>query len=308
MPENIMLLACGSFNPPTPMHFRMFEIAGNDYRGSREVNVIGGIVSPVHDSYKKPNVQLVSSEHRCKMIKMSLQSSDWIRLSSWECKRKQWSPTLEVLQYHQNYLNSILKDDNEYWMENVPNWMPSNIAEYKERQIKVKLLCGADLLESFANRNLWNDTELETILREHGVVVIARNGSNPQKFVFNSDLMYEYKNNITIIENWVPNEISSTLARLHLRRGLSVKYLLNDEVIEYIHDKKLYQSDLKHRAISEQFKINETSFYSDQPKSDKLNMDVTDSSPRKRNSDNQCSQILSSPKRKYALRSQADDK
>lgn len=33
--------------------------------------------------------------------------------------------------------------------------------------------------------------QLETILKEHGVVVIARNGSNPQKFVFESDLMFE---------------------------------------------------------------------------------------------------------------------
>lgn len=239
MPENIVLLACGSFNPPTPMHFRMFgeceylfgkickvllvifnicrwkevpaqtqrylsiseyksklkgfffaEIARDNYRNGREGNVIGGVVSPVHDSYKKPNVQLInSSEHRCKMINLSLKSSDWIRLSTWECKQKHWSPTLEVLQHHQvsfalnlrykmlnrnyltiyfqNYLNSILNDgnENELWIENVPSWMP-NISEYKSGQIKVKLLCGADLLESFANRNLWNDTDVRDRIEE----------------------------------------------------------------------------------------------------------------------------------------------
>lgn len=52
------------------------------------------------------------------------------------------------------------------------------------------------------------------------------------------------QNNITIIENWVPNEMSSTLARLHFRRGLSLKYLLNDDVIKYIYEKHLYETDV----------------------------------------------------------------
>lgn len=41
----------------------------------------------------------------------------------------------------------------------------------------------------------------------------------------------------------MPNEISSTLARLHIRRDLSLKYLLNDEVIEYIYENELYRSN-----------------------------------------------------------------
>lgn len=96
----------------TKWKYFLLEIARDHYRSRKEENVIGGIVSPVHDSYKKPNVELSSSEHRCKMIKLSIQSSDWIRASTWECKRKQWSPTLEVLQYHQvsfwlNFMNLI---------------------------------------------------------------------------------------------------------------------------------------------------------------------------------------------------------
>lgn len=139
MSKNVVFIVCGSFNPPTPMHFRIFgkqltyvctysyficdiyqaiwifashyhlikllcpglEIARDHFRVTQQGNVIGGIVSPVHNSYKKPNVQLIDAKDRCKMIELSLLTSEWIRLSDWESKQNTWMPTLDVLQYHQ---------------------------------------------------------------------------------------------------------------------------------------------------------------------------------------------------------------
>lgn len=49
-----------------------------------------------------------------------------------------------------------------------------------------------------------------------------------------------FQNNITIVTNWVPNEVSSTLARRLISRHFSVKYLLDDFVIEYIKKFELY--------------------------------------------------------------------
>lgn len=46
--------------------------------------------------------------------------------------------------------------------------------------------------------------------------------------------------NITVVTNWVPNEVSSTMARRHLSRGLSVKYMLDDYVVGYIRMNELY--------------------------------------------------------------------
>lgn len=68
-------------------------------------DVIGGIISPTHDSYEKVNVKIENASHRCKMIQMCLQSSSWIRLSDWEISQIEWSSTLQVLQEHQ--VNSI---------------------------------------------------------------------------------------------------------------------------------------------------------------------------------------------------------
>ncbi|XP_050077546.1 uncharacterized protein LOC126564520 isoform X2 [Anopheles maculipalpis] len=229
----IMLIACGSFSPPTPMHFRMFEIARDHIQQMGLGQVVGGIVSPVHDSYAKKG--LVSATHRCAMLKIGLMSSDWIHLSDWETQQEEWTRTRQVLQYHQNYINSYLKDTNGTINNaHIPAWIPEGIKRTAGGQVQLKLLCGADLLESFATPGLWKDEDLEAILGYHGIVVISRAGSNPEQFIFNSDLLSRYRRNITIVTNWVTNDVSSTLIRRLLSRGLSVKYLLDDHVAEYI--------------------------------------------------------------------------
>jgi len=235
MATKIMLIACGSYNPPTPMHFRMFEIAKDHFSESGTHEVIGGIVSPVHDSYGKKG--LVSQTHRLEMIKLGLESSDWIRISSWECEQKEWTRTRKTIEFHKNYMNAIIRDPNGT-TDNLPRWLPDNIKQLKE-PVQIKLLCGADLLESFATPQLWDTEDLEAILG-HGLVVITRSGSNPEQFIFESDLLSKYRRNISIVTNWVPNEVSSTVARRFISRGQSVKYLLEESVIKYINKHALY--------------------------------------------------------------------
>lgn len=76
------------------------EIARDHFREQGIHEAIGGIVSPVHDSYKKKD--LVAATHRCAMVKLSLKTSDWIRLSDWECNwQNQWTRTRLSLQHHQ---------------------------------------------------------------------------------------------------------------------------------------------------------------------------------------------------------------
>lgn len=132
-PSKIMLIACGSFSPPTPMHFRMFgklcndassvirrkyrrfffrpfqtEIARDYFEQIGSASVVGGIISPVHDSYGKNG--LVSATHRCNMIKIGLQSSDWIRLSEWETQQEEWTRTRLTLQYHQVCITAVFTE------------------------------------------------------------------------------------------------------------------------------------------------------------------------------------------------------
>jgi nicotinate (nicotinamide) nucleotide adenylyltransferase len=106
---------------------------------------------------------------------------------------------------------------------------------------RVKLLCGADLLESFATPGLWESEDIDAIVRDYGLVVISRSGSNPEKFIYESDHLSQLQTNIDLVTEWIPNDISSTKIRRSLRRGESVRFLVPDAVLDYIQEHKLYR-------------------------------------------------------------------
>ncbi|XP_067036962.1 nicotinamide/nicotinic acid mononucleotide adenylyltransferase 1-like isoform X1 [Acropora muricata] len=212
----IVLLSCGSFNPVTFLHLRMFELARDALNKTGVYTVVKGFFSPVNDGYKKKD--LIKSEHRVQMCKLGVQTSDWISVDDWESKQAGWQETIKVLTH-----------------------MSENVVKDKfVDPVRVKLLCGADLLESFAVPNLWKDEDIEQIVGQYGLVVISRAGSNPESFIYESDVLTKFKDNIHIVTEWISNDVSATKIRRALRRGESVKYLIPDPVIEYIKANKLY--------------------------------------------------------------------
>lgn len=107
---------------------------------------------------------------------------------------------------------------------------------------------------------------------QHGLVVITRGDSNPNKFIYDSDILAKYmvrlfvrislrnayremlmelifllyfcfsQHNIHIVTEWMRNEVSSTKIRRALRRGESVRYHVQDSVIEYIYKHGMYDA------------------------------------------------------------------
>nr|XP_019968898.1 PREDICTED: nicotinamide/nicotinic acid mononucleotide adenylyltransferase 2-like [Paralichthys olivaceus] len=102
---HVILLSCGSFNPITKGHVHMFEKAREYLHKTGRFIVIGGIISPVHDSYVKPG--LVSSKHRLTMCQLAVQSSDWIRVDPWECYQDTWQTTCSVLEHHRDLMKRV---------------------------------------------------------------------------------------------------------------------------------------------------------------------------------------------------------
>ncbi|XP_069363055.1 nicotinamide/nicotinic acid mononucleotide adenylyltransferase 1 isoform X1 [Maniola hyperantus] len=252
----IILMACGSFSPPTFMHLRMFEIA-KDYIHSLGIGtIVGGIMSPVHDAYGKKD--LVAAHHRIAMLKLALRSSGWIKVSEWETQQSGWTRTKLSIQYHQETINNYLSQLNINTTD-APAWLPDDVLNVNSidepddlRQklngnidddtITIKLLCGADLLESFATPGLWSDEDIETIVGRHGLVVVSRAGSDPGRFIYESDMLYKHRKNVILMTNYITNEVSSTVIRRLLRRGESAKYLTDDAVLAYIRQNRLYGS------------------------------------------------------------------
>uniref|UniRef100_A0A8D3DA29 Nicotinamide nucleotide adenylyltransferase 3 n=1 Tax=Scophthalmus maximus TaxID=52904 RepID=A0A8D3DA29_SCOMX len=87
----LVLLACGSFNPITNQHMRLFELARDHMHSTGQYQVVGGIVSPVSDSYGKQG--LVQAEHRIAMAKLALRSSNWVTVDEWESQQPDWTET-----------------------------------------------------------------------------------------------------------------------------------------------------------------------------------------------------------------------
>ena len=70
--EGVVLLACGSFNPPHKVHVRMLELAG-DALSRTGVQVLGAYMSPVSSRYEKKG--LVDAKHRVAMCEAAVRDS-----------------------------------------------------------------------------------------------------------------------------------------------------------------------------------------------------------------------------------------
>ncbi|OCT82800.1 hypothetical protein XELAEV_18025334mg [Xenopus laevis] len=260
---HVILLACGSFNPVTKGHIQMFERARDYLHKTGKFIVIGGIISPVHDSYGKQG--LVSSRHRLTMCQLAVQNSDWIRVDPWECYQDTWQTTCSVLEHHRDLMKLISLPFSVRILGKVgeglsrmccvrPNlqrvtFVDENanlgtVMRYEEIELRILLLCGSDLLESFCIPGLWNESDMEVIVGDFGIVVVPRDSVEPEQIINHSSLLRKYKNNILIVKddsNHPMAVVSSTKSRLALQHGDGhvVDYLVQP-VIDYVLKSQLY--------------------------------------------------------------------
>lgn len=115
----------------------ILEIGRDFLHDNDEFQVIGGLISPVGDGYKKEG--LVNSFHRLAMCKLAVDDSEWIDIDEWETSQPQYKRTLEVLNNIQLRLDRLLPGS------------------------KVMFLAGADLIQSFATPGLWAPEDVSII-------------------------------------------------------------------------------------------------------------------------------------------------
>nr|KAF6506871.1 nicotinamide nucleotide adenylyltransferase 1 [Rousettus aegyptiacus] len=232
---DVVLLACGSFNPITNMHLRLFELAKDYMNGTGKYRVIKGIISPVGDAYKKKG--LISAHHRVIMAELATKNSEWVEVDTWE-SLQQDSPGLER------------PGRKRKWTEQSQEFNQKKFPEPKTKDgPKIKLLCGADILESFGVPNLWKSEDITKIVGDYGLICVTRAGNDAQKFIYESDVLWKHQNNIHLVNEWITNDISSTKIRRALRRGQSIRYLVPDLVREYIEKHNLYNSETEERNV-----------------------------------------------------------
>ncbi|EFC50192.1 predicted protein [Naegleria gruberi] len=220
--NNVVLIACGSFNPITNSHLRMFETARDFLQNEEGYHVVGGFISPVHQDYEKRKPTLISAKYRVDMCRLAVSDSDWINIDEWEVNQSEYSRTLLVLKHFQDEIEKSYTSTTE---------------------LRIMLLCGADLLQSFVKPGVWIPEQVEYILSKFGACCIERDGISVNTIVFEHDTLYRNKKNIHIIPEWIINDVSSTKVRQLVRRNNSVKYYVHDKVEKYINEHKLYKAE-----------------------------------------------------------------
>ncbi|GAU28307.1 hypothetical protein TSUD_256350 [Trifolium subterraneum] len=164
----VVLVATGSFNPPTFMHLRMFELA-RDALNSKGYCVIGGYMSPVNDAYKKKN--LISADHRIQLCHLACRSSEFVMVDPWEANQSTYQRTLTVLsRVHTSICETGL---------------------VSRESLKVMLVCGSDLLHSFSIPGFWIPKQVKSICRDYGVVCIRREGQDVEKTISDDNILNE---------------------------------------------------------------------------------------------------------------------
>ncbi|KAF8622714.1 hypothetical protein AX15_006805 [Amanita polypyramis BW_CC] len=220
----VVLVACGSFSPITYLHLRMFEMAKDYIRQNGSFEIVGGYLSPVSDKYKKPG--LLSALHRVNMcVLASEETNTWLMVDSWEAFQsyQRTAIVLDHFDYEINHkLGGVYTEDGEH------------------RNVRVMLLAGSDLIATMSEPGVWSYEDLNHILGRYGVFIIERAGNGLEQAI---DNLQRWRHNIYLISQLIQNDVSSTKVRLFLRRGLSVRYLLPNPVVDYIEQHGLYKDE-----------------------------------------------------------------
>lgn len=117
-----------------------------DHLNQGAFDVVGGFASPVSDGYGKKG--LASIEHRLAMVDAALQSSSWVAVDAWEGRNAEWTPTVAVLRHFQRQVDQFV------------GACPDG------RRVRIMLLCGSDLLDSFNTPNLWAQQDMSKELEK----------------------------------------------------------------------------------------------------------------------------------------------
>ncbi|XP_017681043.1 PREDICTED: myelin P2 protein isoform X2 [Lepidothrix coronata] len=184
----VILLACGSFNPITNMHLRLFELARDHLHQTGRYQVIEGIMSPVNDNYGKKG--LVSARHRIAMAKLALKTSDWIRVDPWESEQETWTETVKVLRHHYNESLRLLQSKKEF-MEN---------KHLHERSTRDSLSCQHPDV-NVAVRKIANLVKPDKEILQDGDHMIIKTLSTFRNYIMEFDIGKEFEEDLSGVDD-----------------------------------------------------------------------------------------------------------
>lgn len=198
--QKMIVMYGGSFNPILYSHLSFAEQVINEFRQVEKV-----VFVPVNSKYKKED--LASNEHRYKMVEYAIKDNKHFLLSGIEVKSKEPLYTIQTLEELQN--------------------------QYKD--YKIGVMMGTDNLLEIET---WKTPE--KILKNFNIIVRERGEHNLEQIIQSSELLKKYKNTILKLKDTTRSNMSATSVRNKIRSGQSIKYLLPQEVEQYIKKNNVY--------------------------------------------------------------------
>ena len=199
--KNKIVIYGGSFNPPLNSHFSIAQQVIND---CEEVEKI--VFVPVNQIYSKKG--LIDNEHRIAMLNLVIQKNDSFELSD-----------IDMHSDHSLYMIEIMNAMHE---------------KYSGRLIS--FLVGSDNLKDVSH---WKNAE--ELLKNYQILVMERDNDSVTEIIGKDDILKKYRANILVLKQDIKSNYSSTYVREQIKQRKSVKYLMPDEIYEYVKQNHLYE-------------------------------------------------------------------
>ena len=191
----------GSFNPPLNSHFSLAQQIINEYEYIEKIVFI-----PVNSKYEKNG--LIENYHRYNMLKLVCDKNKDFLVSDIELNKQKQLYTIDTLEILQNQY----PDYNIYFTIGTDN---------------LKLLY------------TWGNAK--KLITNFKVLVLERDEDKIDEIIENDEFLKQYKSSFIKAKENIRSNISSTLVREKIKKGKSIRYLVPDEVIEYIEKNNLYK-------------------------------------------------------------------
>ena len=192
----------GTFNPVHVGHLFLAEYA----REQMKLDMI--LFIPTGVPYMKNNKEILPSHIRMEMLEMSISSNPYFSTSDIEIKREGNTYTFETLEeLHKLYPNAELY-----------------------------FIVGADCLFTIER---WYQPQC---IFDNCILLAANRNDVPQKELADKKQFLENTFQAKVVLLDVPQmDISSTNVRKNMKAGKSIRYMVNDNVYDYIIENNLYQ-------------------------------------------------------------------
>ena len=200
MKKGSIVIFGGSFNPPLNSHFSIAQQVLNQFEEVERV-----IFVPINKVSKKKG--LLDNEHRYNMLKLVIDKNEKFEVSDIDFKDEKSSFTIESLEEMQK--------------------------QFPNKQIW--FIVGTDNLKI-----LYTWKRAEDLVSKYKILVMERESDSMQEIVEENPLYVQYKQNFIAIDQGIRSNYNSTYVRNQIKKGKSVRYLLPNEVLEYIERNKLY--------------------------------------------------------------------